>query len=309
MSRNYDVGTRDMASAAGLILARAIQLKALSYGSAATLQSRTKQFTKYAKLNGVGRLEGVTFKLLQSFGLYLADKVDAEEMEIAYAHNLVSSVNTLMSLVTHWKSVSPTKDCHIPKRCAIRKIPPKGYCPAEFDAAIASLQSKGMLRQAAIARLSRELNLRSKEASLIDAKAALNRIEAGHMEVNHGTKGGRLRVVPVVSNRQIATLKAAAAIQGDGRNLIPPGVSWKSWRECDLRAGREALQVCGIAGYHELRAAWACQRYIELTTFPAPVFGGGVNDRELDRQARLKISAELGHNRADVVSEYIGGCR
>ena len=41
----------------------------------------------------------------------------------------------------------------------------------------------------------------------------------------------------------------------------------------------------------------------------APINGGHCYriDRDLDQQARQQISLELGHNRIDVVSAYIGG--
>lgn len=49
--------------------------------------------------------------------------------------------------------------------------------------------------------------------------------------------------------------------------------------------------------------------FLQQTVLPAPVNGGHCYriDRNLDRQARQQISVELGHNRFDVVSAYIGG--
>lgn len=63
----------------------------------------------------------------------------------------------------------------------------------------------------------------------------------------------------------------------------------------------------GIPGFHELRAAYACERYQEIMGTHAPVFGSPVENREADYEARLTIANELGHGRIDVVSEYIGG--
>lgn len=66
-----------------------------------------------------------------------------------------------------------------------------------------------------------------------------------------------------------------------------------------------------MKGFHELRAAYACERYEQLTGFPAPINGGRVHreDLELDQHARQQLSHELGHSRIDVVSAYIGGRR
>lgn len=71
--------------------------------------------------------------------------------------------------------------------------------------------------------------------------------------------------------------------------------------------GRQVLQSSGIRGYHDQRAAYACDRYQVITGQPAPVCGGGIPDREADMAARYQISEELGHGRADVASSYIGG--
>ena len=72
---------------------------------------------------------------------------------------------------------------------------------------------------------------------------------------------------------------------------------------------RETLHELGLKGFHELRAAYACERYQQLTGHAAPVNGGHCHriDRDLDQQARQQISLELGHNRIDVVAAYIGG--
>jgi len=62
-------------------------------------------------------------------------------------------------------------------------------------------------------------------------------------------------------------------------------------------------------GFHELRAAYACERYEQITQHRAPINGGQcyLVDRNLDRDARRQISYELGHGRIDVIGAYIGG--
>ncbi len=63
----------------------------------------------------------------------------------------------------------------------------------------------------------------------------------------------------------------------------------------------------GIRGFHDLRAAYACDRYQQLTGYAAPaVVGARLADRETDVSARKIISAELGHGRIDVVAAYVG---
>lgn len=64
-----------------------------------------------------------------------------------------------------------------------------------------------------------------------------------------------------------------------------------------------------LKGFHELRAADACERYEQIANHLAPINGGRCSrlDPHLDREARSQISYELGHGRIDVVSAYIGG--
>lgn len=93
------------------------------------------------------------------------------------------------------------------------------------------------------------------------------------------------------------------------RNLLARDESYAAFLQQTLLPARETLQEQGLKGFHELRAAYACERYEQLTGHAAPVNGGHCYriDRDLDQQARQQIGLELGHNRIDVVSAYIGG--
>ena len=63
---------------------------------------------------------------------------------------------------------------------------------------------------------------------------------------------------------------------------------------------------------HGLRHAYAQIRYEELTGWKAPAAGGPKSktltpeQREIDRKARLVISQELGHEREQVTTAYLG---
>ena len=66
----------------------------------------------------------------------------------------------------------------------------------------------------------------------------------------------------------------------------------------------------GIKGFHDMRAAYACECYQALTGFPAPVATGTRQaDKTLDTQARVLLSQQLGHNRLDVIAAYIGSSK
>ena len=113
--------------------------------------------------------------------------------------------------------------------------------------------------------------------------------------------------MPITSQAQLGALERAAQAQGEARAVMPSDQNWKSWREGELRDAREIVQEHTGGGLHDLRAAYACERYEALTCHSAPCAGGEIQDRAADQAARLEISAELGHGRAEVAAEYLGG--
>lgn len=309
MSRNYGLGTRHMASAGRIALARSADQKAMSFSTVDTVADRWRQFASYAKDHGIGRMERVTEGFVIKYGKSLAAEVKDKEKSESYAQNLVSDVNTVMNLVrSDWKSVSPTVDCKIKSRCTIRTEVPAGTDRVVADRAITALRDAGLPHAATTAELARELGVRSKEAALLDASRALREAQVrGVVRIDDGTKGGRPRELQITHERQLEALTRAATLQASERALIPAGENWQSYREGQLREGRELLKAHGIAGYHDLRSAYACDRYQVLTGQPAPVFGAPIADRALDKRVRMQLAHELGHARIDVISEYIGG--
>jgi len=286
----------------------ALQAAQEGQSTIATHSERFSQFADFAKSEGIGRMERITPELVMEYGQQLADKVEAGKMSPAYAQNLVSSINSVMKAATrgNWQSVSPTQQCNIAERSSIRDTPTISRDIAEKG--IQNLRDQNMDRQAAVASLALNLGLRSKEASLFDAKTALNEAQnKGVVSISDGTKGGRFREVPVTNERQIESLKSAAQVQGEARAVMPSEENWKSWREGGLRDGREALQNTTGGGLHELRASYASERYEALTGHSAPCNGGKIEDKQIDYDSRMQIAQELGHGRIDVVSEYIGG--
>lgn len=63
-----------------------------------------------------------------------------------------------------------------------------------------------------------------------------------------------------------------------------------------VRPARGILQKYGVKGFHELRAAYACERYEEITGHPAPIDGSCCyqQDKTLDQQADYKSAANWG---------------
>lgn len=312
MSRNFGLGSRDMGTAGQYALNNSARDGAVSFSTAATNGDRWQSFADWAKDEGVKKMENVTPELVKEYGQELAEKVNNGDMSASTAQNYVSAVNSVMNIATgnKWESVSPTKDCGIAQRSAVREGAPGALDRAAFGRAVEAVRDQVGARAGAVVELARELGLRSKEASLLDARGALTEAqERGAVTISDGTKGGREREVPITSEGQREALERAAQAQGDARAVMPPGENWQTWREGELRDAREVVQEHTGGGLHDLRAAYACERYQALTGHAAPSAGGEITDKDRDAAARMAVAEELGHGRIDVVAEYVGGRR
>ncbi len=302
---NFGLKTRDMAKAGRFAMNREVADGNASFSTAATIADRFNLFSQFAKDRGLRRLEEITVGLVTDYGQALARQVETDHLSAAYAQNLVSAVNTVMKAATrgNWKSVSPTKTCKIPQRCHVRENTPASTDRGLVDRAMAAMSERGR----AITCLARDLGLRSKESSLIDAKAAFTEAkQSKKVTIVHGTKGGRKREVPINNEQQLVSLGLASEVQGEARSLVPEDQTWAQFYEGDLRDIREILQAHGMTGLHDLRAGYACGRYQNLTGELPPLNGGQASKAD-DMAARKVIAVELGHGRTDVVNSYIGG--
>ncbi len=121
------------------------------------------------------------------------------------------------------------------------------------------------------------------------------------------TKGGKARTVPVLDASQRATLDRAKALARNA-SLIPADRNYRQ----QLRLYERHTANAGLSKLHGLRHAYAQRRYAEITGRVAPAAGGPAacalttQQRAQDRAARLIISQELGHEREQVTSVYLG---
>lgn len=120
-------------------------------------------------------------------------------------------------------------------------------------------------------------------------------------------KGGRAREVPIRNEEQRQLLDAAKTL-ANGGSLIPADVSYKA----HLRQFRTQCERAGIHKVHGHRHGYAQERYRELTGWACPACGGPTarqlttEQKRIDKEARLMISAELGHGRGQITSVYLG---
>lgn len=258
-------------------------------------------------------------EVLMRYAAYMRQQVDQGNVGIATAQNRLSSVNRTMAALRgdqYVKIPSPSKALGM-QRSNVRGEAPQGQDRAQIELIVRALSERGQQRVTAIVHLARETGMRLREAILADLPRLQREAEQlGKINIQDGTKGGRSgasapRWIAVTDQIRGALDRAREALPSGSRNLLAPNESYKEFMQSVVRPARDLLHEHGLKGFHELRAAYACERYEQLIGFPAPVNGGGVHqeDRALDQRARKQISHELGHNRIDVVSAYIGGRR
>jgi integrase len=284
------------------------------YGSRAAHEARWRHFAEYAKCRGVKDARDVTRELIVEYGEALSAKVGLGELSVRYAQNLLSTVNVVMETMRGDRCVRVTPAALVGKRRNVRSEAPEGLDRSVVDRAILALNDQGENRAALVAALARYFGLRFREACMLDSRRALrDAIERGEINVTAGTKGGRGKKVDrwvPVSDRAVETLKQAAHVQGADANLIPASQSYRQWREHAYHVWQRAASQQGLRGFHDLRAAYACERYSDITGCAAPVVGGHRSaSKEDDAGARQMIAHELGHGRADVVAAYVGSAR
>ncbi|AZE46524.1 Integrase [Pseudomonas chlororaphis] len=259
-------------------------------------------------------------EILMRYAFHMREQVDQGNVGIATAQNRLSSVNRTMAALRgdqYVKIPSPSKALGL-QRSSVRSEAPQGQDRVQVELIAQALSERGQQsRVSAIVLLARETGMRLREAILADLPRLKREArQLGKINIQDGTKGGRSgasapRWIAITDQVRDALDMACEASPKGSRNLLAPDESYKDFLQIVVRPARDILHKQGLKGFHELRAAFACERYEQLTGFFAPVNGGHGHreDRELDQRARQQISHELGHYRIDVVSAYIGGRR
>jgi integrase len=120
-------------------------------------------------------------------------------------------------------------------------------------------------------------------------------------------KGGKQREIPITNQLQRQVLELAHKVAGRG-SMIPSKLSYIQ----QVHRYSAECQKAGLSKMHGLRHAYAQTRYEELTGWKAPSCGGPISkelttDEKLkDREVRLIISKELGHERESITATYLG---
>lgn len=287
-------------------------------GHFSTVMSHAVRFKDFAKwcreVYDIRDARQLDRSILETYGQTLSTKVNEDCISTAYAQNLISTVNVVLESMRGDRTVWLSPAAAVGNRSNVRVTAPAGLDREAVRQCADHLRESGHERVASIVELARELGLRLREASMLDTRLALQQARSrGEVNVTAGTKGGRGkhvdRWVPA-SEHAIACLIRAANLQADGRNLINPVLSWRQWNTHVHHVWAGARDSYGLEKLHDLRAAYSCERYQQLTGLQAPVVAGIRHaSRKQDHEARDAIAAELGHARRDVMTSYIGGSR
>lgn len=289
------------------------------YGTVRAHSDRWKAFVRWCRSDvgpGVNDARQIDLQTLSDYARHLRSLVERGELAIATAQNRLSSVNRTMAALRgdqYVKVPSPSKALGM-QRTSVRISSPQGQDRDHVVRIVEALQEQHP-RAAAIVRLARATGIRLREAVLADLPRLTREARSlGKINVQDGTKGGRSgatapRWINVDEHVREALRLAAEVSPSGSRNLLGQNETYVDFHQSVVRPARDILQLHDLKGFHELRAAYACERYERITDHLAPVNGGEYSRLAPypDRDARVQISYELGHGRVDVASAYIGG--
>lgn len=285
------------------------------YGTVAAHLERWNCFVRYLKSEeGVKDARDVTVEQVKRYANQLKQQVDSKTMKVAYAQNLLSSINVVLSGLRGDTKLTVSPSQLVGERTVVREHSPKTIDQSQLSKVLDNLASKNERRVLLLASLCREFGLRFKEASLLNLPRALKQSRTnGRINITAGTKGGRGkhadRWVPV-TQQGISLLTRTHRELGKNKNLIPQKYNYIQWRNHAYSQWRLATAQTDVKGFHDLRAAYACERYYQITNCPAPVIHGKRSvSKALDHKARSIIALELGHNRTNVLVAYVGSAK
>ncbi|WP_416770627.1 integrase domain-containing protein [Pseudomonas sp. RHF3.3-3] len=290
------------------------------YGTVKAHCDRWQAFVKWCRSEqgpGINDARQIDRKVLGDYATYLRDLVERGDLAVSTAQNRLSSVNRTMTALRgdqYVKLPSPSKALGM-QRSGVRHSMPQGQDRDQVKEIVNTLCRNHQQRAAAIVLLARATGMRLREAILADLpRLSREARDIGKINIQDGTKGGRAgasapRWIEVDHHVQDALGFARQVSPASSRNLIARHESYLTFLQEIIRPARDILHAHNLKGFHELRAAYACERYEQITQHRAPINGGQCCqvDRHLDREARSQISYELGHGRIDVVAAYIGG--
>jgi hypothetical protein len=296
--------------------------RASHFNTRATHKQRVKTFVKYCKRQKMRDVRNIDKPFVLLFGAYVKDRLDSDykwpdgsfdkRISIAYAHNLISTVNILM------RAFRGDDQLKISGR-EVLGVCRKGVRTRGIQADVVDTQhaanraiAAGFERGAAVMMCARAWGMRVREAILQDLDRMQCEILAtGEAAILEGCKGGRKsrdRTIKINEFRQ-AALDYAVEVRPQGStNLLSETDTVKRFLLRELNPCRPLLKDAGVPTFHELRAGFAQDIYEEILQGPSPL-KQPIRDKVMDRIARDEVARQLGHGRRAIAGAYVGGVR
>lgn len=279
---------------------------------------------KIEKEFGLRRAENLKPKHI----VYVVAEWKKEGYRVGTLQNKMSSVRYLCREILHKAEIVPTnKELEIGKRTTNYNSD-KGWTPSK------ELLSEVPQYANLHLRLMRELGLRFEEA--LKFRPEENVQSDGRIHIHYGTKGDRDRDIKVsdenrgyardldlASDRQKQLISELSAyLKSMGAQSISLGLKDKYVQSKNhmyyIYSRHGITKEDGNRTPHGLRHQYAQDRYHEMTGLKPPCWFNTQEERreyratwskeqsEMDLKARQLVSNELGHNRLNVVKNYIG---
>ena len=285
-----------------------------NYGTRYTNRNRLTHFENYLGLQGIRDLREVSTATVSGYAAYLKDAVADDQLALSTAVNRLSCVNVLMQAARGEDrcTVSPAET--IGRRSRVRVSPPLGLDASTVWSAAERASEDGDTDLAIAITVCRFAGARIREAALLDVRRAARSAAAdGVVRLTKGSKGNRAKMIP----REIAVPVRLVEWLGKvgpnwpRENLVAIDQTFHNWYlHAYGRYGPIARSFGLHTGFHDLRSAYANDRYREITGVEAPCLAGKrLASSDVDVWARRILAEELGHSRIDVVAAYVGGRR
>jgi integrase len=160
--------------------------------------------------------------------------------------------------------------------------------------------------------LQHAFGLRMKEA--IEMRPEFSRNENESMlEIYRGTKGGRLRGVPIDSDYKREVFEWALRIAASSKSgrVRRPDLTWAQARRRYYYLLAEKMGINkrekGVSS-HGLRHEFSQSKYRDIAGMPTPIEGGDPAqvDPARHKAANIAVAKQLGHGRVQVTASYYG---
>ena len=249
-------------------------------------------------------------------------RAEAGELGASSLQKYHSTLRTFTAWLGNPNLVKPLSayfdDAALYERCYVAKESKSPRTKGVDIAVLISEIEARDVRAAAATRLMAAFGLRFKEAVMCRPHAdVVTTAQAGkpasdsgtYMCLHRGTKGGRLRYVPIdTPERQRAVDFARLIAKDESESVSDPRLGLVQ----AIRHLRYVMECCGITKAdlqvtpHGFRHQYAAEEYEGITGVPPPVEGGAAPDKALDATARQDVALKLGHGRPAISNAYLG---